>query len=267
MANLLSANFLRLKKSKLFWGLLAGMLAYGLYRVIRGHLVRPDYEQELILFDHAEYIVWFMAVFTSFFLGPDHTDKTIRNKVLGGHTRLTIYLAHLTTTVLVSFCFCAAYMLPVWGLGRVLLVPPNPLFHSPGEIPYIMLAILAMSMAFCAFYTAVVLNDCNKAGALMVCILTALVLRFVMDRLFVWLRSNPEFLYDGYPNPQYPGVWHPIGRFVLDFLPSGQAERLSRATGYHGEEMQLERMPLLSLLFTAVSTGFGYALFRKKDLK
>ena len=265
MNQLLSANLFRLRKSKLFWGLLALMLAYALYLVIRRRLLLPDFEQEALLFNHAEYIVWFMAVIVPFFLGTEHTDNTIRRKILGGHTRLSIYLAHLTTVILVSFCFCAAYMLPVWGLGSVLLVPPSS--SSQGEIAYIMLAILAMSMAFCAFYTAVVLNYSNKAGALVVCVLTAFVLRLVMGRLFSWLHNHPEFLHDGSPNPQYPGVWHSFGQCVLDFLPSGQAERLSRATGYPAEAMRLERLPLLSLLFTAVSTAIGSVLFQRKDLK
>lgn len=262
MRNLLSANFLRLRKGRLFWGLLAGMFAYGLYKVIRGRLVRPDYEQMLILFDHAEYIGWFMAVFIPFFLGPEHTDNAIRNKVLGGHTRLSIYLSHLITTVLASFCFCAAYMLPVWGLGGVLLVPPNPIFtfSAQGEIAYIMLAILAMGMAFCAFYTAVILNDSHKAGALAACLLISLITRFLMGRLHAWLYNA---YYGGLPDKT---IWYPIGRFMLDFLPFGQANWLSRAPG-HSDFMRLEPLLLMSLLFTAVSTTIGATLFRKKDLK
>lgn len=261
MNQLLSANLFRLRKNKLFWGLLAVMFVYGLRMVIHGRLLRSDYEQIFIIFDHAEYIVWLMAVFIPFFLGPDHTDNTIRNKVLGGHTRLSIYLAHLTTTVLASFCFCAAYMLPVWGLGSVILVPPNPIFHTQGEIAYIMLAILAMGMAFCAFYTAVVLNDPHKARALVVCVLTSLVLRFAMGRLHVWLHNTFSGGFSSY------NVWYSIGQFVLDFLPFGQADWLSRAPGYPLDFTRLWRLPLLSLLFTAASTAAGAFLFHRKDLK
>ena len=84
-----AANFLRLRKNKLFWGLLAFSAGFGA-------LVAFNYYEmsqiEPITLDGAFFIYpmtacILTAVFIPLFLGREYSDSTIRNKVSAGCSR------------------------------------------------------------------------------------------------------------------------------------------------------------------------------------
>ena len=123
MRNLLAANLLRLRKNKLFWGLLAFSAGFGA-------LVAFNYYEmsqiEPITLDGAFFIYpmtacILTAVFIPLFLGREYSDSTIRNKVSAGCSRFLVYAANLLTAAAASLLFCAAHMIAVTVVGTPLI--------------------------------------------------------------------------------------------------------------------------------------------------
>ena len=117
MRNLLSANFLRLRKSGLFWGLLGVMFAFGVFFTLQhlNHYLKwgAKFYLTIDLFTYALLLGFGMAAFIPLFFGAEYSDGAVRSKLTVGHTRLSIYLSHLITSIAVAISAALAYVLPV----------------------------------------------------------------------------------------------------------------------------------------------------------
>ncbi len=279
MIKLLSANFLRLKKSILFWSCIILMLLLGAGFTLQRYWEQVAYAEfgqlsylDEVLFRHGLLIGIVAAVFVPMFFGMEYSDGAIRNKMVVGHSRLSIYFANLITAVVSSLAFCAAYILAVLALGVPLL---NGIRLTLAQCALFMLGTLALAAAFSALYTFVAMLCTRKAASAVVCILGVFLLLFA--GIYINSRLNaPEFLreysiaHDGQvveeepePNPQYVrGTEREVYQFLYDFLPGCQSIQYG--------DMSAENPALLaaySLVIFAASTGTGAALFRRKDLK
>ena len=97
MNKLLSANFSRMKKDKIFWIGIAFMLCLGIFSNIlyyKQNIQYPEYTITLDMgfFTPAMFIGIIASVFCSLFIGTEYSDGTIRNKISVGHSRTIIYL-------------------------------------------------------------------------------------------------------------------------------------------------------------------------------
>lgn len=278
MRNLLSANFLRLRKSKLFWGILLTMSGLGIFCTLS--LVRDMKNNNALIASLNNvfptcsiFIVIALSVFVPIFFGTEYSDGTIHNKVASGLSRTSIYLAGLVTGMTAAALFCGVYLLSVFVVGTPLL----PSTWGAGELCLFLLVTLALAGANCAICLLITLNCQRKALSSSACILLACLTLFAgiylrdtlhrqagtpigiwNERLnqFIWLTAAERGLYvDGIKRAAY--------EFLYRLLPSCQAVLI--ATDSHtGIPPQL---PLYSLTATAVPTAAGIALFRKKDLK
>ena len=273
MRTLLAANFFRLGKSRIFWGLLGVMLALGAAFTLQhfNHWLKwgARFYLTVDLFTYALLLGFGMAVFIPLFFGAEHSDRTMRNKLTVGHTRLSIYLAHLITSIAVAFSAAATYVLPVLAVGLFIYEPPA---IEVGTLLLLALGTLALLAAYCALYTFVVMNCARKSGAAVICLVGMLALYLAAGNIEIPLM-HPEYLsmevtdsgevVPGEPNPRYvDGAERQVLETLQDLLPTGQSLQYMRAEAAHAE-----RLPLYSLAVTALSTGAGAALFRRKDLK
>lgn len=273
MRNLLSANFLRLRKSKLFWGLLLILFGLGILFTFRRVSDQMKWGARFYLtidlFTYPLFLGFGMAAFIPLFFGAEHSDGTMRNKLTVGHTRLSIYLAHLITSIAVAFSAAAAYVLPVLAVGLFIYEPPA---MEVGTLLLLALGTLALLAAYCALYTFVVMNCARKSGAAVICLVGMLALYLAAGNIEIPLM-HPEYLsmevtgsgeaVPGEPNPRYVGgAERQVLETLQDLLPTGQSLQYMRAEAAHAE-----RLPLYSLAVTALSTGAGIALFCRKDLK
>ncbi len=276
MTELLSANLLRLKKSCLFWGTLALSVAFGCFIVYTQLSDRARYgsavQLDSILFFYAMVIGLVCAVFISLFFGTEHSDGAMRNKIVVGRSRMSIYFAHLLTGYIVALLSTAAYLLTVLGLG---LPTIGGLTTPISSIALNLLGTLVMEAAFCAIYTLVTMNCTKKAVAAVSCIL--LFFGLMVASTYVKGRLDaPEFI-TGYtlsvngevvqtepePNPKYlrDGA-RTAYEFAYDLIPTGQASQYTMMTVQHPA-----RVALYAAVVFAVSIGAGAALFRRKDLR
>lgn len=284
MRNLLSANFQRLKKSGMFWGTMALSFAYGCGVVCIRYRDAIRYGEHIaldsVLFLYALLAGFVSAVFTALFFGSEYSDGTIRNKLIAGKSRLSIYLNTLVTSFIVSVLASCAYIVAVLALGIPLLEAP---VTSVGEMLLNFLGSLTMEAAFCAIYTAVTMNCSKKAVSAVCCILLVLAM-FLGSAYIQNMLAAPEFrvnyLVDEYgqlmtdqegnlmlgepePNPHY---LHEEARrayeFAADLIPSGQSYKYCAVDTSHPF-----RLVLCALGEVVLFTGGGAAIFKRKDLK
>ncbi len=283
MRNLLSANFFRLRKSALFWGFMVLMLLLGAGFTLQRVWEQVAYAEfgglyyiDEAFFNYTMIIGIVMAVFIPLFFGTEHSDGTIRNKLTVGHSRVSVYLAHVLTAATVALLFCLTYILAVLSVGVPLL---NGGIERP--LPTFLLNLLGslvLAAAYSALFTLVTLNVRQKAISAVACILGTLAIIFAS--FYVRARlSEPETWFNygtdetgevamlEYPNDRYlRGTERAVYEFIYDFLPMTQS--MQYYSSYSKEHTpQTQRMIAYAALISTLSTGAGIALFRRKDLK
>ena len=274
MINLLSANLFRLKRSKLFWTALLLSFGFGAFMCVtryREHLLY-DYEVSLnsVFFGWAAVIGLVLSVFLPLFFGTEYSDGTIRNKIIAGHRRHAIYFANLITAFLSAAVFCAAYMLACVVVGVPLI---GWLTVKPGVVLLGILEAFLMTAAWCAVFTAIMMNCSRKSASAVSCILLFLLLSIAALTIYQMLDA-PEFwpayfLEDGETvsdmvrNPNYiTPDQRPLYEFLLDLNPMGQAVQCADLAAARPIQAVL-----CSLGIFAGATAVGAVLFRRNDLK
>ncbi|WP_312940745.1 ABC transporter permease subunit [Oscillibacter sp.] len=272
MNKLMTANFARLKKNKVFWISMAFMFAAGASSVIMKLINDPTAtaDQQILIFP--VYIGIVSAAFCSLYIGTEYSDGTIRNKLIVGHARSAVYLSNFITCSAAGIAMCLSYVAAVAVLGLPLL----GLSQMRMEVlAALILVAFMMVIATTALLTLLCMLNQNKATAAVICILSIVALLVLATMINAKLAA-PQY-FDSYVftdsldgamtgqlvNPRYlTGTKREIYQFLLDFLPTGQAVEISMQSTPH-----LWLMPLYSLVITLVSTGCGLICFRKKDLK
>lgn len=276
MSKLLSANFARLWKNKLFWVLMACMAFMGIYKPIScwKDITANGYDATLnnVFFQYAIFILILAAVFCSLFIGREYSDGTIRNKVIAGHTRAAIYFSNLIVCAVADVLMCLAFIVPALLVGIPLLG-----FLTPATDVLIgVLCSLAMSVALSSIFNMTAMLIQNKAAVGIICILIAFAMLFggleirtklSMSEFNVTYTTldNGEELREVLPNPRaVHGTKRVIYEFLYDFLPGGQAQQFEpeRAKPEHAA-----LLPIYSGIIIILTSGIGVLLFRKKDLK
>ena len=274
MNRLLSANLIRLKKDKTFWIGIVFMAAAGIFIPVMRYLDmrRSGYILHLDngFFSCAILIGIVMAVFCSLFIGTEYSDGTIRNKVIVGHKRTSIYLANLITCAIAGVTICGVFFLVYFCVGA----PLFGLFVMDAQALFLLLlAVVTLSIAFAAIFLLIAALCQNKAVSAVLCILLAFLLLFVGAQLNRML-SEPETnmglsmtdqgqVYEEIPNPNYLDVEaRKVVQFFYDLTPGGQALQCTS-----GEAPNLPLLPVYSLAIILLTTGVGVFFFQRKELR
>lgn len=275
MIRLLSAGFLRLKKNKVFWASLILMAAWGIFMPVKMQMDAAQmgyvYVIENGFFACAIGVGIILAVFCSLFIGTEYNDGTIRNKIIVGGKRQSVYLANAVLSSAVGLALCAAYLLPYLCIG----LPLAGGFTAPvGTILLTELTVLLLAVAFSSLFTCVAMVCQNKAATAVICILlafgsltTGMVLTQMLEapkmHEIYSLELNGELSSVEEPNPKYlEGTKREIVQTLYDINPGGQAIQCAGMTAVNPA-----RLPLYSLGIAVLATATGCALFRKRDLK
>ena len=279
MTNLMISGFKRLLKNRAFQITAAVVAVVGLFEIFmmyRDSIIEmetPYFDSGLFAF--AGVGMFAIATVVSLFVGSEYSDGTIRNKVVVGHHRASVYLSLLLTSLfaetLLILVWTAAYLIP----GVILMEHAHPLW----VYLCLYLAMFLELAVFSAIFTLLTKTLGNKAGSAVVCILFALLL--VMQGIVVKsMLEEPEFYgpeiiisddgevsYGGEmePNPNYIPEGSPkraFYNFLMDFTPGGQALQIS---AYAADN--LSKICLYDIGWLVVLTGAGVLMFRQKDLK
>lgn len=274
MRKLLSANFVRLFRDRFFQAGIVFMAVAGGYVRI---MLRPGEEGEYAPCLDDAFLLYAMlmgillAAFCSLFIGKDYSDGTIRNKVMAGHTRMTIYLSNLLTCLAAGLLFCLAYILPTCAVG----IPLMGWLRYP-QTTVMVLCSLVTATVFSSVFTLISMLKQSRSMAVVICTLGVFIGLFLSSYIYSRLQE-PEF-YSTYwmemgeetsgvdeevPNPYYiSGVKRDWYQFLTDFLPTSQSILLAFA-----EPVHVAALFVYDGITIFVTTLAGLYFFRRKDLK
>lgn len=271
MLKLLSEGFSKVIKNKFLWGLtaFAVVMAVVISLLLYDGGLREEIDGAFFIFAVA--VPFVASVFVPVFIGADYSDGTIRNKLVCGHRRVSIYFSGLIVSLAVVMFLTLLYA----AVASALSVPLICKFKSGAEVMKNLVCVLLMGSCFtCIFSTACYLVS-NRTAATVACLVIALALTVISVYIGAALEAPPTYTWVNtdelgnvighheVPNPQYiSGAARSFCLFLMDFLPSGQAVRLS----FFGVSKHWT-LALYSIAISIATTAAGIVTFRVKDIK
>ena len=271
---LLRANFSRLWRSASFWVTVGVMLAVSVFELAVSYQPRlmgmeGILDNRYMIFALLSGVV--LSAFCSLFISTEYSDGAMRNKIAAGHSRAAVYISNLAVCAAAGVLACLGYILPMMVVGVPLL---GPFTMSAQSLLWFTLCAFAMTAAMCAIFTLVAMLNQNKTVVAVICIFLAYFLLFLgiylnsrlTEQAMIPAREYVEngqiMVREAMPNPSYvQGVKREIFELLYD-LPGCQAVQLLATA-----DACPVRLPLVSLLAVAASTGIGLVFFQRKDLK
>lgn len=280
MRKLLSANFSRLWRSKIFWVLegvssILGAIFYTLAVINTRNIGEQWYlgNGNYYFFIGLVFVGVVMAVFSGFFIGAEYSDGTIRNKINVGCSRTNIYMANLIVVVIVGIIFAMTQIAVSVCVGLPFL--GGLLWDALAPVGWRIVTGFIVLVCYGAIFTFFAMQDSNKSRSLIISFVLALII--ILGGLFTISRLHePEFTsrmvlqedgsfqrQTGIPNSKYiSGTARSIYTFIDACIPSSQAYNIARREG------EFNPLAVICLLgVTVVFTIAGNMSFKRKDIK
>lgn len=231
------------------------------------------------------------AIVVSLFVGIEYSGGAIRNKLVVGKSRITVYLAGYLACAGVVLLLFLVSSLAALALGSVLFSAPSA---SPGTImtAFFVGAMTCLLYAAVFYFIAVICG--SRVWAAIFSILLAVALLMAASELSQALEQGPytmqlvpeefstskeaysidgvaEDMFDGLvmetvPNPNYlSGEKREIVQLFYDINPAGQTTQLARLS--EQDILYPLRIILLDAGLSAVFALGGIWIFRRKDIK
>ena len=278
MTHLLSANLLRLRRNLIFWLSVLGMLLFTVYKVVfveymdflRYPEFHSDVDQNGMFFLSTAVAGILSAVVSGLFLGAEFSGGGLRNKLIAGNRRSSVYLANYltigmastviwlttvaTTTALLFFLFdksleptvfpmLAVSLLCVWSIAAVLTWLGMSIPNQAVSAVTALLLLLAV---------------------IMLCITLAPRLMAPEQMVIDWKYTEAGDMVEVYgPNPHYLGGaarW--VVKALLCILPGGQNTAMMYAGCVEPGDLAIGAAGTM-----VFSTLAGLFFFKRKDLK
>ncbi|MDE6372076.1 MAG: ABC transporter permease [Clostridia bacterium] len=289
MIKLLRANLLRISKSATFWIFAA---LYALFPIVIALIELQTYEpissDKMLSLNYG--LEWFpfqgiiIAILCSILFNADFNNGTLRNKLIVGLSRNSIYLANLLTMMIISLALSVIYIILFFAVGMPIL---GKFTMSASSIIWMIVDGSLMFMTYSSIMTLIVMTSKNPIASLIISFavlaLGALICYF-MDYIVsipevIMTLSEDQFgetIWVQVPNDNVPSqAAKAFCRFITDLLPSGQSFQLSSIGYTHGWTMDMYsrgelhywQMALYSLGMIGTTSGIGLVIFKKSNIK
>lgn len=276
MRRLLSAGFAGLRKNKVLWACVLGAFGISLFIVLygakRATQFSIDYPLDRYFFNFLPMVGLLWAAFSGLYVGADYDHGLLRNKLVVGHTRVSVYLANLTVSMAAAILVLAAWF--VGGLAGI------PFLGSWGMSWPQLVCVLGLTLlttaSFCAILMAVEMSIPSRAISAVVSLGLALALMLCVNVPYSEL-CEPEFIQgymmvdgaiqwqDATPNSAYiSGAKRTLFLALVNLLPTGQHILISN------NDWAMMNLPLMaggSLGLAVLSTLGGLLAFRRQNIK
>ena len=274
MSRLIYAGIFRLKKNKVYLGTLTSVSLFTIFIYVvlyyKMKQANVNYPLDVFIFNFLMIIGIVTATFIPLFVGTEYSNGTIRNKLIVGLPRTSIYLSNLITCIVGEIVIVVVACI----VGIILGIP---LFGYP-EMSLTTIFLLGvdgifLSLVYVSIFYMITMICSSKSTSAVICILIAFGILFASTSIFSKL-SEPEFInqivqqnseqiMETVKNPNYlSGNKRKIYESILDLLPSGQTMKILNHDIYnHG------RMLLYSGIVIICTSIIGVISFLRKDIK
>ena len=260
MNKLLTSNFWRLRKNFIFWLSLVCALVGPLYTVLNNWYYKCLWDMSIqadaaFLLSGADYFFMVaLAVVISLFLGTEFSDNTIRNKLIAGHTRVSLFLSNLLTSIVV-----AVIMYLVSVAASCIGIPLLDKLELPIDKLILQMGCAVVSVSVIAtFICTVTMVIGNRVVSAIVSMLSVIGMQLIPPVLW----ANVDYYTEN-------GLLHTyqakIDVFMYDWLPTCQIYRLTSEITDIPKNIYL--FPMYSAILILVIGTIGVIIFRKKNLK
>lgn len=267
MLKLLSANRIRLQKSRFFWLSLFITAGYCVFLLTMNYIEKVSYIGDSIvqidyyLLSPLSMISFFCPMFSSIFIGTEYSDGTMRNRLIVGHTRKNIYLANFITVCMANIfiTLISSVIVTLLGIGMFGWHMADPMLFLLHYLSGIMMLI-----AFAGFFTLVAMVIHNKTISIVASAMTFFMGYIIagVTRRLVYSFYNGESISDVFSFLSGDMVSQPALEFLYDFIPMGQCFQITGNSVLHPL-----RLPVYSVFFTVITVICGALVFGKKDIK
>ena len=286
MSKLLRSNFARLWKSRIFWlGMLfsAGLSIFFIlmryidieqHQEIYANLDESYKNADELIFMGGIIIIFAAAVFIGIFVGTEYSDGTLRNKLIIGHSRSSIYISNLIVCTTAGIIMHLTYIITTILLGNLLLEDSTLTFKK--ILLLTLMGTAAMIAASSLLVMISMLIHSKSAGA--VAILIATMVMFFASMTIFQRLSTPEYN-DAYSyidedtgkpvvvekekNTNYlTGTKRKVYEFLNDFIPTSQFYKSALL-----DSSKLDITLIYDGIIILITTTAGIAVFRRKNLK
>lgn len=291
MNNLVHAGFARLFKSLCFKIYLAFAVAYSVFNVVTRYVEINRYldaggspddfsmSMDSLAFDSAMTLMLASAFFVAMFIGREYTDGALRNKLIVGRGRGSIYLSNLVVCVCANLMAAATALIVTFALGIPILGLEMGALECLSNILCELLALTAVT----AIYLIIAMMISSRAIEMLISVIAALGMLFFTTYIDSALKE-PEF-YGGFSavsvdengnatmeyidkqkNPFYlEGEKRKVFEFIDSFMPSSQLYNV--CNGHSEKTPKLPQTAIYDIIIVLAAAEGGVLLFSKKDIK
>lgn len=257
MNNLLRSDAYHMYRKKWIWLCVAAMVLITIaFCVMQYTAMDYSVTVDRVIFLSMTFFGIAVAALISIYAGEDYSDGVIKNKIISGHSRRTIYLSKYIvglTACVVVYLFTLMVSIPIG-------VHYFEVNVTTGEIIKFVILGVFTCLAYGSIYFMITMITGNKSVAVAIC----MALAFAM--LFLSLNINSSLVQeeykDGILNPHYVGgAKRLLYEFLFDLNPTGQVAQLSQM-----KCLSPIRFVLVDLLWVLLSCVTGVFFFKKKDI-
>lgn len=258
MSKLLRADFYRMYHNKKFWICVSSMIIVALMFIVMQYTAM-DYVVALdrVIFLPMSFYGLAIGALLAFFIGDDFSDGVIRNKLVAGRGRSSVYLSNL----ICGWSACIA----VYLLTAAVTVGVGMNFFENNVSMTQFAAYLILGIFTCLAFGSIFGMLSMLIGDRTLSVLICISLAFIM--LFLCLHTNQIIVQqptkDGTWNPYYVGgIKRAVYELLHDLNPCGQAAQLSSM-----EYLNPVRWICLDIFWIVLAIGLGNRVFGKKDIR
>ena len=281
MLKLLHANFYRLKKNKVFIGIIIITIIASfviLFNTYQGNITNEKYNMQKTQIDrtytiYINVISFLIAVFVSIFIGSDYDNGTIRNKIIVGHSRKNIYLSNLIVSIIVGLVLEIIYLtiISIIGIPLIGKIQMNIL-----DFLYIILDMILLIIVFSSIFNFISMICSNVTLSTVGSLLLILIMYVFCMSISGIAYSTKELKIQDFDengnlvtkyleDENYPGDFKKnLCKTIINILPTGQAMELSEV---NIDINEIKIYPLYSLGVILIINILGIYMFNKKELK
>lgn len=276
MCRLLPVTFRRMFKLPIYWICLIGMIVEMVHAIINNHYYKNFWDIEIAL-DNSLFIgnntlSILSAVFICIFIGAEYSNKTIRNKIIVGHSKPVIYLSNVIV--------CSVGTLIMQFIPFIINATLGTALFGGYENPKNNIIYIVCSLFTVVAKVSVVVFFAMLITSRTFSLILVVIMIFLLERGSMMMNTaleQPKMWEDcifneetlevietiEVENPNYvDGTARDMLEFTVAFVPYAQAYR------YGNPELpeNIAMYPIFSLGFAAIATSGGVLIFRRKDI-